>query len=164
MTKTQCIIKPLNSLIRSEKDGPKSSDNLIKIMLLTPHKKEVVNCVKVSHSFVRSQAISSPQKMRLWVPQRPQSSVYKLVQISHTNAKSVKLESDEPESDLICDDEYFKYLGLIGSKKLDSLQINSLNRWPLRTVARVNSSPKRNIDGDIILSDIYQKPMVLIKI
>jgi len=166
MIKTNCVIKPLNSDNKLANNSLKSSNNLLVPVYRLSHNqnRELVKSVKVSDSFTRSQTQTSPQKMRLWIPKSPLSPDHKLVQINYSNPLTVKLERDEPESDLISDDEYFKYLGLIDSEKLSSVQSNLLNKWPLRTIAKVETLPNVNSNGDIILSNICQKPLVLIAI
>ncbi|CAG2177081.1 unnamed protein product, partial [Oppiella nova] len=83
----------------------------------------------------------------------------KVYQIVHKNGVQqiqtpVVRELREPESDLISDDQFFKYLGLIDNKSLETQTKCALNLWPLREISKVKNKLKTNPNGDLILTNI----------
>lgn len=152
-TITREVDKNAEKFIKKQKFIMTENRSSLKLLKTDNKSREIEKSTKVSDSSNGSQ--SSPQKMRLWIPKSGINSSYKLISISPSNRIQLNLESEEPESDLISDDQYFRYLGLISSQKTSSTAIN----WPLRKISCLKCLPKRSSDGNIILTDICPKPL-----
>ncbi|CAG2177064.1 unnamed protein product, partial [Oppiella nova] len=111
--------------------------------------------LKKSSSAAADTTTTTAAKTRYLVSQK----TGKVYQIVHKNGVQqiqtpVVRELPEPESDLISDDQFFKYLGLIDNKSLETQTKCALNVWPLREISKVKNKLKTNPNGDLILTNI----------
>ncbi|XP_054152426.1 hybrid signal transduction histidine kinase E-like [Oppia nitens] len=63
-------------------------------------------------------------------------------------------EVREPECDLISDDQYFKYIGLIDKPSLNTKPKTELNVWPLRDISKNNTKLTYNPSEHLVLTDL----------
>ena len=98
-------------------------------------------------------------KKRYLVSQKS-GKVYEIVDKSQVNGLSVRLEIPEPDTDLISDDQYFKYLNLIGTKRLTNDSKSTLRLWSLRNISKVQTLVKSDANGNVICPNVCPKPEV----
>lgn len=103
-------------------------------------------------------APSLPKK-RYLVSQKS-GKVYEIVDKSQVNGLSVRLDVSEPDNDLITDDQYFKYLNLIGTKRMTTDSKTHQRIWPLRNIAKVLSPVTTDSGGNIVCPNLCPKPEV----
>ena len=162
LNKTKTFIKSLNLENNTINGFTDNNSSIVVYRLSSDKNKELLKrSVPISQSSHSCE--QSPHKKRYLVSQKS-GKVYELIDKSQVNGISVKREASEPDTDLICEDEYFKYLNLIGSKRLKTESKSSLNHWSLRNISKVVSNPKCDNNGNILLTEVCPKPVVCLQI
>ncbi|CAG2110690.1 unnamed protein product [Medioppia subpectinata] len=126
--------------------------NSVLLCRLSPHSTAKLTLKKTNTSSANGSDHSVGQKRRYLVSQKS-GNVYQIVDkravecaVSALSVGPTRVEASEPESDLISDDQFFKYMGLIGHNTLRTASQTLLNAWPLRHISRVVNKDNPPVD------------------